>query len=124
MFDFNRGSAQDFTPAALPTQAQYFRPDYWMSIFRPTGRQDHRHRYPPICLFPGLLQAVGGQGGEGDNPGGEARAAPKKKANRQHVAVLPSSWGTLAVLAQLSENQFLKQLKARAIHPRLERKGQ
>ena len=32
-------------------------------------------------------------------------------SNSQYTANLPSSWGTLAVLAQLSERQFLKQLK-------------
>ena len=45
-------------------------------------------------------------------------------SNSHHGANLPSSWRTLAVLAQLSESQFLKQLKAGSIHPGSERKGQ
>ena len=45
-------------------------------------------------------------------------------SNVQHVGHLPASWGTLAVLAQLSESQFLKQLKAGAIHSEMEPKGQ
>ena len=45
-------------------------------------------------------------------------------SNRKHVSDLPSSWGTLAVLAQLSESQFLKELEAGTIHPEMGRKGQ
>ena len=45
-------------------------------------------------------------------------------SNSHHGANLPSSWRTRAVLAQLPERQFLKQLKAGAIHPGLECKGQ
>ena len=42
-------------------------------------------------------------------------------SNPNHGSLLPSSWQTLAVLAQLPERQFLKQLKAGAIHPEMER---
>ena len=42
-------------------------------------------------------------------------------SNYAHVHNLPSSWGTLAVLAQLSQGQFLKHLRAGAIHPEMER---
>lgn len=38
-------------------------------------------------------------------------------SNSQYTANLPPSWYTLSILAQLSERQFLKQLKAGAIHP-------
>lgn len=42
-------------------------------------------------------------------------------SNYAHVHNLPSSWGTLAVLAHLSECQFLEELKVGSIHPELER---
>ena len=42
-------------------------------------------------------------------------------SNASHGSHLPSSWRTLAVLAQLSDHQFLKQLDK---HPDSERKGQ
>ena len=41
-----------------------------------------------------------------------------------HVSYLPPSWGSLAILAQLSESQFLELLESGAIHPELECKGQ
>ena len=40
-------------------------------------------------------------------------------SNRKHASVLPSSWYTLGVLAQLSESQFLEQLEAGVIHPEM-----
>lgn len=42
-------------------------------------------------------------------------------SNTKHVSYLPPYWGTLAVLAQLSERQFLEELKVGSIHPELER---
>lgn len=43
-------------------------------------------------------------------------------ANRQHVAVLPASWGTLAVLAQLPPGEIPTRVEAKEITPELERK--
>lgn len=43
-------------------------------------------------------------------------------ANTQHVAVLPPSWGTLAVLAQLPEGELPKAIEAGVVTPTMERK--
>jgi hypothetical protein len=44
-------------------------------------------------------------------------------SNRQHVAVLPSSWGTLAELAKLPAPLLTAKIKDGTITPKLERKG-